>query len=393
MIRNSKSTSGLLIVLGTILLGVWIVQLFACKDVPAPTKFTETFDSKKIRESVVRIESEDNPPIYGTGFFVAPDKIATNIHVVAASGPIIAKKIHLVEQFVQTDEKRSIGYGEIVEEETLLQIEGVMAYDAKNDLVILKVATESTPLPIGNSNNVKVDASITITAYPAPYTFMGMQGKSYKVEKGTIYSIRKSDKWLRMEINMRGGSSGSPVLNSMGHVVGIYTGSHGLGHSLAIPSNALKKLLSKSKTVESLAEWQKRKLIRAYAHYIDGQNNFDMGRYADAIVALDKAVQLNPKSIYAYTKRGQAKFNIGMSETGSGNLQKAVSLYKAAVDDYTHAIKVNAKDADAYSLRAQAKFELGNRKAAIADYDKAIKINYKYKQTYHLQGLNKNVEK
>ena len=391
MTRNSKIVAGLLIALGTILLGVWIVQLFVSKDAPAPTKPTETFDSEKIRESIVRIESENNPPIYGTGFFVAPDKLATNIHVVAASRPIIAKKIHLVEQFARTDEKRGTGYGETIEKETVLQIEGVMAHDVKNDLVILKVATESTPLPIANSNNVKVDASITVTAYPAPYTFMGIQGKSYRVEKGTIYSIRKSDKWLRMEIDLRGGSSGSPVLNSMGHVVGICAGSSlTFGYSLAIPSNALKKLLSKSKTVESLAEWQKRKLIRSYAYCVKAQESFNVDLYADAIVALDKAVQLNPKSIYAYTLRGQAKFSIGMSEAGLGNSQKAVSLYKAAVDDYTHAIKVNPKNANAYSSRAQAKFELGNRKAAIADYEKAIKINYKHEQTYSLQGLNKS---
>ena len=46
---------------------------------------TVDLTSKKIRNAIVLIESENAS---GTGFFVAADKIATSIHVVAPAGPI-----------------------------------------------------------------------------------------------------------------------------------------------------------------------------------------------------------------------------------------------------------------------------------------------------------------
>lgn len=391
MTQNRKNLLSLLVALGCIILAVSVFQLFFYKEVPAPPATIEELDPEKVRESIVRIESESDPPRYGTGFFVAPDKIATNIHVVAQSGPIVAKKIHIEKQKVSIDEKGSTWSEQNVEKETVWRIEGVTAFDIKNDLAILKVAVEGVPLPIGNSNDVKIDEEITITAYPAPSTFMGIRSKSYKVEKGKIYSVRKSDKWLRTEVNLGGGSSGSPVLNSKGEVIGIHTsGNYTFGYSLAIPSKVLKKLLTKSKTVEPLVEWQKRELIRAYAYFVQGKINFDLGLYEDAIAALDKAIQLDSKSIYAYAKRGSAKFSIGMSETRFGNTQKAQRFYEDAVRDYSRAIKINPKNASAFTQRAQAKFELGDRKGALVDYNKAIKINYRYEQAYFLKAIYKS---
>ena len=57
----------------------------------------------------------------GSGFFVDEDKIATNIHNVAWSGPV----------FVKLSDKK-----------TIWAIEGVTAYDVENDLVVLKIAGE-----------------------------------------------------------------------------------------------------------------------------------------------------------------------------------------------------------------------------------------------------------
>ena len=71
---------------------------------------------------VVRIEGRHGA---ASGFFVEPDKIATNIHVVAQPGPI----------FIKSRDKKKIW-----------TVEGVTAFDVKNDLAILKIASEGTPL-------------------------------------------------------------------------------------------------------------------------------------------------------------------------------------------------------------------------------------------------------
>ena len=191
----------MLVALGCIIFVICVFQLFFYKEIPVPTATKEKLDPEKPRESIVRLEIEINPTGYGTGFFVAPDLIATNIHVVAQPDTISAVKIDIVREIEQIGEKGSKKIIRDVEKKTFLPVEGVMAYDVKNDLVILKVATAGTPLPIGNSNDVKIDESITVPSYRPPTTFMGIKGKSFRVNTGTIYSIRKSDKWLRMEIS------------------------------------------------------------------------------------------------------------------------------------------------------------------------------------------------
>ena len=61
----------------------------------------------------------------GSGFFVAPDKIVTNIHVVADAKIVFA-----------------------VGRKKVYNIEKVIGYDPKYDLVILKVSGEGNPLPL-----------------------------------------------------------------------------------------------------------------------------------------------------------------------------------------------------------------------------------------------------
>ena len=60
------------------------------------------------------IRSKEN---IGSGFFITEGLIATNIHVVAKSTPVSA---------------------ELVDTNTVFTVDGVAAFDAKNDLVILK---------------------------------------------------------------------------------------------------------------------------------------------------------------------------------------------------------------------------------------------------------------
>ena len=143
----------------------------------------QTADSKvtKTGESIVLVMGwTETSGIFfgGSGFFVDEDKIATNIHNVARSGPV----------FVKLSDKK-----------TICAIEGVTAYDVENDLVVLKIAGEGTPLPLADSDKVQSGERVTAIGYP--------NGK-YKVTQGTIQSIRNTDKWLRMKVELFGGNSG-----------------------------------------------------------------------------------------------------------------------------------------------------------------------------------------
>ena len=299
--------------------------------------------SEKARRSTVRIVSWSGTNIaYGSGFFVAPDKIATNIHVVARPGPVFAK---------------------LVDGETIWKIESVTAYDVKNDLVVLKIAGESTPLSLDDSDKIQTGEPIIAVGYP---------GGKYKVMRGTINSSRKIYKWIRMKVGTSVGSSGGPVLNMDGQVIGVIVGyGEDAFHSYAIPANVLKVLLAKSDSIESLVDWRKRDFIRAHAYHVQGQKQYRANDYKEAIALFDKAIQLNPYVADAYYNRGLAKFRLGESENARENAQKARELYQEAINDYTQTIKIIPNHFRAYNNRGHAKKALGQGEAAQADFKKA----------------------
>ena len=88
-----------------------LAVLFSCARVPQ-----QIIEVSEERSSFTVIRVEDR---YGaaSGFFVAPDKIATNIHVVAYPGSVFIKS---------PDEK------------IIWTVEGITAFDVRNDLAILK---------------------------------------------------------------------------------------------------------------------------------------------------------------------------------------------------------------------------------------------------------------
>ncbi len=280
---------------------------------------------------------------FATGFFVARNKIATNIHVVSVPGPILV---------------------ESVQKKKFWTIKGVTAFDVKNDLVILKVAGEGVPLPLGNSDTVRVGEPVVAVGYP---------GGEYKVTEGTIHSVRNSDKWLRVKINTGPGNSGSAILNSEEQVIGVDAVGYP-SYSYVIPSNALKALLSESEPTESLAQWQKRDQISAYHYYSLANLKYGAKRYEDAIADLNKAIQLNPELIGAYNGRAAVKIMIGEAETKLGNIEKAQRLYQTAIEDLEEAVKLNPESSDAYRTRAAVRIAFGKLEADRGDPGKVQRL-------------------
>ncbi len=342
-----------------------LAVLFSCARLPQQTV---EVPEKSSDFTVVRVEGR-----YGaaSGFFVAPDQIATNIHVVAHPGPV----------FIKSPNKK-----------TIWTVEGVTAFDVKNDLALLKITSENgTPSLLGDSDAVGVGDTMIATGYP---------GGKYKVTKGVVHRVRSNDKWLQMEIALLGGSSGSPVQDSEGQIVGIVSAVED-PYSYVIPSNALRTLITRSGAVESLTEWRKREPIRAYIYSVRGQRKYYGNHYVEAIADFDKAIKLYPQKADAYYNRGLAKFTLGDIEFAQGNLEAAWRLYEAGIEDSTQAIKLNAEDTYAYHNRAGGKFRLGQSKAkqgdiakgqryyqgAIRDWTRVIKLNPELADPYNNRGI------
>lgn len=294
----------------------------------------------KGKQAVVRIEGRFGA---ASGFFVAPDKIATNIHVIA----------HPIPVFIKSPDNQ-----------TTWRVEGVVAFDIKNDLAILKVVGAGTPVLLGDSDAVRIGE---------PVIAFGYSGGKYKVTEGIIRSVRNSDKRFRIEIDTTHGSSGSAILNGEGQVIGVDVSGYP-SYSYAIPSNALKALLVRLESTESLAQWQKREQVSAYHYCTSANHKYSAKRYEDAITDLDKAIQLNPKFILAYNGRAAAKIRHGAAEAELGNIEKAQRLYQAAIEDLNQAIKLNPEHGDAYNTRAAARIEFGKSETDRGDAENAQRL-------------------
>ncbi|MDE0638750.1 MAG: tetratricopeptide repeat protein [Candidatus Poribacteria bacterium] len=370
-----------------VLLGLLaLVFLLSCALVPQqrvteePITPTLNLMSEKIRDSIVRIESDIG---YGTGFFIAPDKIVTNIHGVAGS-----KTIHV------KSEDRKMEW----------TVEGIAGHDVKHDLVILKITGEGTPLHLGNSDTAQKGELVYSVGYP---------DRKYIATAGKILKIRDGDGRIYTSVNTTFGNSGSPLLNNKGHVVGVHIASNpNEKHSYEIPSNTLKVLLASVEPIEPIGDWNKRPCIRAYVNYKHGKIKYYAKDYQEALAKFNKAIQLNPDFMHVYLYRGETKLLLGDHEGAITDLETAfkqgitlgfedtaakaihsrgvVKLlrkdYKEAITDFDKSIKLTPEDAEPYNSRGTAKYKLGDYHGAIVDFDKAIKINPEDANIYNNRG-------
>ena len=291
----------------------------------------------------------------GTGFFVRENLIATNIHCIAGATSVSVKPLDS-----DTD------YG----------VEGVVAFNHKNDLVILKISGIGTPFLIDNSDILKKGEIVQAIGC--------IDGKCVTVE-GEYHSSVNNEQWLQTTAKTVDGYSGGPLLNSKGLVIGVNFGS-GDYYSEAITSDTLKGLLSKVNEIETLTQWQNRKQIKAYDYLVKSKGKIKTKHYTDAIDDLDETIRQNPDYIIAHINRGEAKKHLAQSEYEADNIIHAQQLYQAAVDDFTTAIKLCPDFVVAYNNRGVCRSLIGqlsknnsiqaqkHLKSAIDDLTQAIKL-------------------
>ena len=330
----------------------------------APALTTEEIAEKALAATVY-LEMKDSTGTtrsLGSGFFVKPNQIATNFHVIEGA-----------EQ----------GTAKLVGKDTRYQIEGIVDTDKDNDLAVLKVTVDGvTPLPLGESDTVRVLDDVYVFGNP-----MRLEGTA---SKGIISAFRDSNdknisslnaKYPKQQIQIDApispGSSGGPVLNSKGQVIGISVSGHraldAQNLNFAIPSNYLQVLFAKARPAKPLS--QNSRTISAETYYLRGNAKYESGLYHTAIADYDVAIRLKPDYAFAYNNRGAAK--------------AALKQYAAAIADYTQAIRLKPNYAGAYNNRGFAKAALGQYFPAISDYDMAIGLKPDYAFVYNNRGLAK----
>lgn len=184
--------------------------------------------AKKSFPSVAMLVMQDDAGqllALGSGFFVQKDTVATNLHVVAGAAR---------------------GYAKIVGREPKYDIVGLVASDQQRDLVLLKIKDANAPgLSPGDSGTVAVGDEIFVIGNP--------QGLEGTFSKGIVSAVRSigQDSLLQITAPISPGSSGGPVLNNEGRVVGVAVATFKEGQNLnfAIPATYLSALMADMKPV------------------------------------------------------------------------------------------------------------------------------------------------
>ncbi len=399
-----------------------IVFLLFCTINTAPAQNTMPAEdiAEKALAATVYLEMKDTNGKtlgIGSGFFVKPNLIATNYHVIAGA---------------------TKGTAKLVGKSTTYKIEGVTATDKQNDLALLKVTAYGIkPLSLGDSDKIRIGETVYVAGNPK-----GLEGT---FSDGIISSKRSEDtkERLQMTAPISPGSSGGPVLSKKGEVIGVSFMTLEIGQNLnfAIPSKYLKKLLEQSKLAKPLSPekqsisaetyflWGNAKYhlgdyvgaikdytaaIRLKPDYPSAYNNRaiakdDLGQHFAAIADYDIAIRLKPDYAKAYYNRGNTKDDLGQYAAAiadyditirlkpdhpsayynRGNAKSALGQYFAAISDYDIAIRLEPDDADAYLNRGVAKAKLGRHLAAISDYDTAIRLEPDDADAYLNRGVAK----
>lgn len=160
----------------------------------------------------------------GTGFLVSPrGEIAAPLHLISGSGPL-----QVILNSGQPGERRVNA--------------AVVEVDRASDLALLKVELAQTPyLEIGDSARMRETNAVTSVGFPLGVELKtGELGPAPSFRTGTITSVRRTRYggvvWLEVSGGAEPGSSGSPVVDENGLLVGVVLERHGTGTVLARPS-------------------------------------------------------------------------------------------------------------------------------------------------------------
>ena len=338
---------------------VVLLLFFTITTTPAQTALLAEDIAEKALAATVYLEMKNsNGKVlgFGSGFFVKPNLIVTNYHVIEGAAQGTAK---------------------LVGKSTTYNIEGFTATDQKNDLAILKVKAYGVkPLPLGDSDTVRIGETVYVAGNPN-----GLKGT---FSDGIISSRqdKNTKEWFQMTALISLGSSGGPVLNHNGEVIGVslpwYRNSDDpldtQPLNILIPSNHIKTLLTHSITAKPLG--QDNAFISPDTYFRWGYMKLGLENYNGAIADLTETIRLAPKNVYAYFNRGIAKSYLGQ--------------YTDAIADWSEAIRLDPNFISAYVNRGFLKGELGQYIAAIADFNTVIQLKPNFALAHFYRGLMKD---
>ena len=250
-------------------------------------------DAKRIFEdnksSVVILfsyDKEGHQIDHATGFIVRNDGVVlTNYHFISNAAEIKIKT-----------------------EDTMLDVKGLLYIDRKNDLAVLKIEGKNlSPVKIRDNGIGPEGQKIYVIGSP--------RGEDKILFDGTLSRIKDitpERKLLLMTAPVTKGSSGSPVFNENGEVIGIATFiiNEAQPYYFAMPVSQIKSRLS----LKKITPLDKADLIAsedtAEYWFNLGAAYDSLGMYTDASGAYQRALEIDPEDATAHNNLGVVYANL-----------------------------------------------------------------------------------
>jgi Tfp pilus assembly protein PilF len=343
---------------------------------------------RRIKPSAVAIETFDSRGeklSRGSGFFVEIDRIVTNRHVL--------ENAHRAEVHSSTG--------------AVFPVRGVLAVDAEGDIALLKIDAPSVqirPLPLDKTSPQEGE-SIVVIGNP-----LGLEGS---VTNGIVSAVRDIPTFgriIQITAPISSGSSGSPVVNMQGQVIGIATLQITGGQSVnfAIPSERISQL--QTSTMMSLSDLVassgRNKRAKAVQFFRDGLSFLSKDDCEKALPYFEKAVESDSNYAEAWAQSGFCNEKLGKHQEALEASKKAVNLrpsaesyfniglasfylkqYKDAAEAYRQSIKLDPYNAaDAHYALGLVYRDWGKADDEVQAYKQAIRLRPDYTVAYERLG-------
>jgi len=296
---------------------------------------------KRVKPTVVAIttyDARDEALMTGSGFFLAPGQVVTNLHVVKGC--------------TRAEVKTLDGKGRVY------PINGTLAVDEEGDLALLSVE-----MPLDRVRTIELAKTL-----PDEGEQVFVIGNPLKLEgsvsDGIVSAVREVPnvgRIIQITAPISHGNSGSPVFNLHGEVLGVVTlkVSNGQNINLAIGTSRLVDLKpTKLKPLSELAVKTKNDL--ADSMYLTGLESLWLGNYDNAVAYFENAVNKNPKRAEAWIQVGYCKLKQGK------NLE--------AIRAYQQALQLKPDNAEIHNKLGDAYYYAGRLREAIEAYTKAAEL-------------------
>lgn len=327
---------------------------------------------RRIKPSVVSVLTYDGkgePLISGTGFFIRPGEVITNMHVIRGARRV---EIHTLDGKGRT-----------------YPVTGALAIDEEADLALLKAelpAERSRPLSFA-ANLPDEGEQVFVIGNP-----LRLEGS---VSDGIVSAVREVPdlgRIIQITAPVSHGNSGSPLLNMRGQVIGIVTVkvTNGQNINLALGVTRIASLsrdqLMPFDQIAARAKTSTQPELLAELWYRGGIDSLWLGNYDSALSYFETAANRNPRRPETWIQIGYCKVKQGRNEEAIRAYRRALQLkptsadtynklgdayffaahFNEAIDAYRQAARLRPDQPEAYYNLGLAYLEIGDRESAVA---------------------------